>query len=64
MVFGTLVDVEKSNSENLVPIGLITNETIAKENIKKGVLICYNMIELDYKSKVVKLRKEQNNLTN
>lgn len=63
MIFGTLVDVDKSSSEDLVPIGLITEKTIAKEDIKKGVLICYNMIELDYNSSVIKLKSLQNNLT-
>lgn len=63
MIFGTLVDVDKNRSEDLVPIGLITEKTIAKEDIKKGVLICYNMIELDYNSSVIKLKSLQNNLT-
>jgi predicted homoserine dehydrogenase-like protein len=45
--------------ENLLPIGLIDENTIVKRDIKKGELITYDMVELNKDKIIYKLRRLQ-----
>lgn len=58
-IIGSIDRYERARKENLVPIGLINSNTIAKRDIKKGEFISYDMIDLDVSSPIYKLRKEQ-----
>lgn len=42
-----------------VPFGLVTNKAVMKQDVKKGTLITYDMIDLDKTTRIYKLRKEQ-----
>ncbi len=58
-VLGTVDTYETAREENLVPIGLINHNAVAKTNIKKGQLITYDMVDLDESTDIYKLRKIQ-----
>ena len=60
-VYGSIEEYEKAKSENLVPIGLIDENTKVIKNIKKGEFITYDMVELDTSTEIYKLREIQNN---
>ncbi len=61
-VLGSVDSYELAKRENLVPIGLINNRARVKKDIKKGEFISYDMIELDQKTEIYKLRMEQDKL--
>lgn len=64
-VLGSVDTYEVAKKENLVPIGLINENTVVKKDIKKGTFISYDMIDLDKSEQIYKLRLEQeNHLTN
>lgn len=58
-VYGTIDTYEVAKKENLLPIGLINENTIVKRDIKKGELITYDMVELDTSTMIYKLRQIQ-----
>lgn len=58
-VYGVIERHEIAKKENLVPIGLIDENTKVKKDIKKGEVISYDMIELDQTKTIYKLRKLQ-----
>lgn len=58
-VYGAIERHEITKKENLVPIGLIDENTIVKRDIKKGEFITYDMIELDKNKTIYKLRRIQ-----
>lgn len=58
-VYGSIEEHKVAKSQNLVPIGLIDENTKVLRNIKKGEFITYDMVELDYSSLIYKLRKLQ-----
>ena len=60
-VYGSLETFEKAKAENLVPIGLISENTKVLKDIKKGETIRYEDLLLD-NSYISKLRKEQDRL--
>lgn len=62
-VLGSIDSYEKAKEENIVPIGLINRNAIAKRNIKKGEFITYDMVDLDESTAIFKLRKQQENLS-
>lgn len=61
-ILGTIESYEKAKVENLLPIGLVTPNTIVKKDIKKGEFITYDMVELDTNSMIYKLRGLQNQM--
>lgn len=63
MVFGTLISIDTRDEKDLLPIGLITSECIAKVDIKKGVPLSHDMVQLNEDSIVVSLRRIQDQLT-
>lgn len=60
-VYGSLETFEKAKEENLLPIGLINNNTRVIKDIKMGETIRYDDIVLD-NSYICKLRSEQDEL--
>ena len=42
-----------------MPFGLVTNKAVMKQDVKKGTLITYDMIDLDKTTLIYQLRKEQ-----
>lgn len=58
-VYGSIERHEVAKSENLVPIGLISNSTILTRDVKKGEFITYDMINLDKSTLLYKLRQQQ-----
>ena len=58
-VYGSIETYEIAKNENLVPIGLINENTVMKKDVKKGEFITYDMIELDTSTLIYKLRKLQ-----
>lgn len=58
-VYGSIEEYKVAKNQNLVPIGLIDEDTKVLRDIKKGELITYDMIELDCNSLIYKLRKLQ-----
>ena len=58
-VYGTIDTYEIAKEENLLPIGLVNENTIVKRDIKKGEFISYDMVELDTSTMIYKLRQMQ-----
>lgn len=61
-ILGSIDTYEVAKKENLVPIGLIDNNTIVKRDIKKGEFITYDMVELDTTTEIYKLRNIQDKI--
>lgn len=58
-VYGSIERHDIVKKENLLPIGLIDDHTIVKQDIKKGQFLTYDMVELNKDSTIYKLRKLQ-----
>ncbi|MCR2045398.1 SAF domain-containing protein [Anaerosalibacter massiliensis] len=58
-VYGSIEEYKVAKNQNLVPIGLIDEDTKVLRDIKKGEFITYDMVELDCNSLIYKLRKLQ-----
>lgn len=61
-VIGSIEVYEKAKEENLVPIGLINENTIVNRDIKKGEFITYDMVDLDKSTMIYKLRQLQESM--
>ncbi len=61
-VYGLIDTYQVAKKENLLPIGLINENTIVNCNVKKGELITYDMVELDTNSNIYKLRELQDKM--
>ncbi|MDO5047672.1 MAG: NAD(P)-binding domain-containing protein [Anaerococcus sp.] len=61
-VFGKLTSHDRSLKEDLLPIALITDKTVAIKDIKKGTLIDMSMVKLDEKATITRLRRRQNSM--
>lgn len=61
-VYGTIEKADTAKAMNALPLGLVSKKTILKQDVKKGDLITYDMVELDEGSLVVQLRKMQDKL--
>ena len=59
MIFGTLETKKAQVEGNHVPIGIVTEGSFAKRDIKKGRLVTYEDLSLNETSEIVKLRKKQ-----
>lgn len=58
-VYGSIEKHEIARRENLVPIGLIDENTKILKDIQKGEFITFDMLELDTNKTIYKLRKLQ-----
>ena len=58
-ILGSIEVYEKAKKENLLPIGLVNENTVVKQDIKKGEFITYDMVDLDTSTMVYKLRRMQ-----
>lgn len=58
-VYGSIETYEKAKEENLLPIGLVNENTIVTRDIKKGEYITYDMVEIDKSTMIYKLRQLQ-----
>lgn len=56
-IYGTLEKYSIKKSEDLVPIGFINENAVAKRHIKKGMCLTSNDVALDENSVVIGLRK-------
>lgn len=61
-VYGSIEEHEVAQKENLVPIGLIDENTKMKKDVKKGEFITYDMLEMDVDKTIYKLRKLQDKI--
>lgn len=58
-VLGTIEEYGKAKDIGALPIGLVNRKTKVKQDIKKGEIIKYSMVELDKDSYIYKLRQMQ-----
>ena len=58
-VYGSIEEYKVAKKENLVPIGLIDENTKLIKDVKKGELITYDMLEMDTETTIYRLRKLQ-----
>lgn len=61
-ILGSIEVYEKAKKENLLPIGLVNDKTVVKQDIKKGEFITHDMVQLDTSTMVYKLRQMQEEL--
>lgn len=61
-VFGKITSHTRSIKEDLLPIGVITDKTVAKCDIAKDTLIDMTMVEIDDRATVTRLRHRQNSM--
>ena len=61
-VYGKLTRYTRSLSEDLLPIGMITQKTVAKCDIAKDTLIDMSMVEIDERATITRLRRRQNSM--
>lgn len=61
-VIGSIETYEKAKKDNIIPIGLINENAIVKQNINKGEIITYDMVDLDKTTMIYKLRQLQDSL--
>lgn len=60
--YGTIDKRQTAKELNALPIGLITGNTIMKNDVKKGEIITYDDVLLEEDSLLVKLRREQDKI--
>lgn len=58
-VYGTVEIYEESKKMGALPLGLVNKNTVLKQDVKRGEIITYDMVQLDNDSLVVQLRKLQ-----
>lgn len=61
-VYGKITSHTRSMKEDLLPIGMITEKTIATVDIPKDSLIDMTMVEVDDRATVTRLRRRQNSM--
>lgn len=61
-VYGSIEEYRIAKEENLVPIGLIDENTKIIKDVKKDELITYDMIEMNTETTIYKLRKLQDEI--
>ncbi|NLB71933.1 MAG: NAD(P)-dependent oxidoreductase [Chloroflexi bacterium] len=61
-VYASFHSYSEAKALNALPIGLVNGKTRLKEDVKKGQLITYQMVDLAEDSYILKLRKEQDAL--
>lgn len=61
-VYGTIERYETAKKMKALPVGLVNKDTILKQDVKKGDLITYNMVQLREDSFILQMRKLQDKL--
>jgi len=61
-VYGKITSHTRSIKEDLLPIGMITEKTVATVDIPKDTLIDMTMVEIDDRATVTRLRRRQNSM--
>lgn len=61
-VYGKLTSHRRCIGEDLLPIGLITPKTAATVDIAKDTLITMDMVEIDERATITRLRRRQNSM--
>lgn len=61
-VYGKITSHTRSIKEDLLPIGMITEKTVATLDIPKDTLIDMTMVEVDDRATVTRLRRRQNSM--
>ena len=61
-VYGKITSHTRSMQEDLLPIGMITEKTVATVDIPKDTLIDMTMVEVDDRATVTRLRRRQNSM--
>lgn len=61
-VYGKITSHTRSIKEDLLPIGMITEKTVATVDIPKDTLIDMTMVEVDDRATVTRLRRRQNSM--
>lgn len=61
-VFGKLTSHDRTIKEDLLPIALITDKTIATRDIEKDTIIDMSMVQLDEKATITRLRRRQDSM--
>ena len=61
-VYGKITSHTRSMQEDLLPIGMITEKTVATVDIPKDTLIDMTMVEIDDRATVTRLRRRQNSM--
>ena len=61
-VFGKLSSYDQAKKNKYLPIGLLTKNSILKEDVKKDQIITIDMVDLDEEEFLIKLRKTQEDL--
>ncbi|MFO3718015.1 NAD(P)H-dependent oxidoreductase [Anaerococcus sp. ENR1011] len=61
-VYGKITSHTRSIQEDLLPIGMITEKTVATVDIPKDTLIDMTMVEVDDRATITRLRHRQNSM--
>ncbi|MFD2830489.1 NAD(P)H-dependent oxidoreductase [Corticicoccus populi] len=61
-IYGRIYEYEEAKSLNALPIGLVNNRLVLKNDVKKGDVITYDDVNDDENSFIWKLRKKQNEM--
>lgn len=61
-VYGTIERYEIAKQMNALPVGLVNKDTILKQDVKKGDLITYDMVQLREDSFILQMRRLQDKL--
>lgn len=61
-VYGKITSHTRSIKEDLLPIGMITEKTVATVDIPKDTLIDMTMVEVDDRATITRLRRRQNSM--
>ncbi len=61
-ILGSIETFQNAKEGNLLPVGLVNENTIVRQDIKKGEFITYDMVDLDTSTMVYKLRQMQEEL--
>jgi len=61
-IYGRIYDYEEAKSMNALPIGLVSNKLVLKNDVKKGDVITYSDVDHDDSSLIWNLRKKQDEM--
>lgn len=61
-IYGRLYDYEEAKSLNALPIGLVNDNMILRNDVKKGDVVTYDDVNFDRRSLIWKLRKRQDEM--
>ena len=61
-VYGTIEKFKVAKEMDALPVGLVNKDTVLKQDIKKGDVITYNMVQLKEDSFILQMRRLQDQL--